>query len=72
MGAIDQVLGDPDLEAEFARLPAQQQAIINWQLGWLQKAHKHQIEPPVAVVNRLIYPVGVMRQLLIGRTWAIV
>lgn len=46
MGAIDQVLDDPDLEAEFARLPAQQQAIINWQLGWLQKAHKHQIEPP--------------------------
>ena len=46
MGAIDQVLDDPDLEREFSRLPAAQQAAINWQLNWLQKAYKHQIEPP--------------------------
>ena len=46
MGAVDLLLEDDGLQAEFAKLPPEQQAAINWQLKWLQKAHQHQIEPP--------------------------
>jgi len=34
------------LQAEFAKLSPIEQAVTNWQLGWLNlQAHKHQIEP---------------------------
>ena len=37
---------DERLLEEFARLPPVEQAALTWQMQWLQKAHKHQIEPP--------------------------
>lgn len=46
MGAFDDVLADDKLIEEFAKLPPQDQAAFNWRMGWMQKAHKHQIEPP--------------------------
>ena len=46
MGAVDSLLDDDSLHTEFAKLPAAARAAFNWQLGWLQQAHKHQIEPP--------------------------
>lgn len=45
MGAVDTLIADGTLEAEFAKLPPQLRAAITWQMSWLQKAHKHQIEP---------------------------
>ena len=45
MGAVDALLVDDGLKAEFTKLPTAQQALVNWQLKWLQKAHQHQIEP---------------------------
>ena len=46
MSAIDVLLADPEyLEREFKKLPPTDQAVVTWQLQWLQKAHKHQIEP---------------------------
>jgi phage terminase large subunit-like protein len=45
MGAVDALLADDKLKSEFSKLPKNQQALVNWQLDWLQKAHKHQIEP---------------------------
>jgi phage terminase large subunit-like protein len=45
MGAVDALLEDDGLRAEFTKLPPAQQALINWQLKWLQQAHQHQIEP---------------------------
>jgi predicted phage terminase large subunit-like protein len=45
MSAVDLLIQDDGLKDEFAKLPAAQQALINWQLSWLQKAHAHQIEP---------------------------
>jgi predicted phage terminase large subunit-like protein len=44
MSALDLFEAD-ELQASFARLPADQQAAITWQMTWLQKAHKHQVEP---------------------------
>ena len=44
--AIDALLADDRLIDEFRKLPPREQAAINWQLKWLQSAHKHQIEPP--------------------------
>ena len=44
MGALDLFEAD-ELKASFARLPADQQAAVTWQMSWLQKAHKHQVEP---------------------------
>jgi len=45
MGAVDDLLEDGDLLEVFASLPPEQQALINWQMKWLQTAHQHQIEP---------------------------
>jgi phage terminase large subunit-like protein len=42
---IDSWLADGTLEREYAKLSVTEQIVINWQLSWLQKAHKHQIEP---------------------------
>ena len=44
MGAADAILDD-SLVKEFTKLHPIQRVVINWQLEWLQKAHKHQIEP---------------------------
>lgn len=46
MSALDALLADEKLlEEEFRALPPVEQSVVTWQLGWLQKAHKHQIEP---------------------------
>jgi phage terminase large subunit-like protein len=37
---------EPYLKEEYAKLTPVQQAVVNWQMNWLKKAHKHQIEPP--------------------------
>jgi predicted phage terminase large subunit-like protein len=37
---------EPYLKEEYAKLTPIQQAVVNWQLMWVEKAHKHQIEPP--------------------------
>jgi len=37
---------EPYLKEEYAKLSPVQQAVVNWQMNWLKKAHKHQIEPP--------------------------
>lgn len=37
---------EPYLKEEYAKLTPIQQAVVNWQLTWVKKAHKHQIEPP--------------------------
>ena len=42
---MDLSVGIEGLEDQFKRLPATQQAAINWQIRWLQQAHKHQVEP---------------------------
>ena len=46
MSAIAELLEDPALVEEFAKLHPVQQAVVNWRMEWYQKAHKHQIEPP--------------------------
>lgn len=47
MSIVDAILDDEDtLKQEFSRLTPIQQAVVNWQMNWLKKAHKHQIEPP--------------------------
>ena len=45
MGAVDLLLEDNTLQQEFAKLSTVGKAVINWQMGWLQKAHNYQIEP---------------------------
>jgi predicted phage terminase large subunit-like protein len=37
---------EPYLKEEYAKLSPIQQAVVNWQMNWLKRAHKHQIEPP--------------------------
>jgi phage terminase large subunit-like protein len=46
MSAIAELLEDPALVEEFAKLHPTEQAVVNWRMEWYQKAHKHQIEPP--------------------------
>ena len=46
MSAVAELLEDPALVEEFAKLHPVQQTVVNWRMGWYQKAHKHQIEPP--------------------------
>ena len=47
MSAAAAILEDePYLKEEYAKLTPIQQAVVNWQMNWLKKAHKHQIEPP--------------------------
>ena len=46
MSAVDDVLADPTLADEYAKLNPIQQTIFNWQLKWRRQAHDHQIEPP--------------------------
>jgi phage terminase large subunit-like protein len=46
MSAVAELLEDPALVEEFTKLHPTEQAVVNWRMGWYQKAHKHQIEPP--------------------------
>jgi phage terminase large subunit-like protein len=46
MSAVADLLEDPALVEEFTKLHPTEQAVVNWRMGWYQKAHKHQIEPP--------------------------
>ncbi len=46
MSAFNAIIDDePTLKDEFSRLTPIQQAVVNWQMTWLKKAHKHQVEP---------------------------
>ena len=46
MSIVDSILEDEfALKEEFSRLNPIHQSVINWQMNWLKKAHKHQIEP---------------------------
>ena len=46
MSAFNAIIDDePTLKDEFSRLTPVQQAVVNWQMTWLKKAHKHQVEP---------------------------
>ena len=46
MSAIDTILSDkPSILAEFSKLADLTRIYVSWQMNWLAKAHKHQIEP---------------------------
>jgi predicted phage terminase large subunit-like protein len=46
VSAFNAIIDDePTLKDEFSRLTPVQQAVVNWQMTWLKKAHKHQVEP---------------------------
>jgi predicted phage terminase large subunit-like protein len=46
VSAFNAIIDDePTLKDEFSRLTPIQQAVVNWQMTWLKKAHKHQVEP---------------------------
>jgi predicted phage terminase large subunit-like protein len=45
LNAVAIPFSEAELAEEFARLKPVEQAVIVWQMGWLQKAHDHQIEP---------------------------
>jgi predicted phage terminase large subunit-like protein len=45
LNAVAIPFSEAELAEEFSRLKPVEQAIIVWQMGWLQKAHDHQIEP---------------------------
>ena len=42
---LDLIKDDQSLRDGFESLPARDKAALVWQLNWLQRAHKHQIEP---------------------------
>ena len=42
MTALEEILDDPNIREEFIKRSIVEQAVINWQLRWLQiEAHKH-------------------------------
>ena len=43
---MDELLADPEVQAQFALLKAEDQVAWAWRAKWLSKAHKHQILPP--------------------------
>ena len=46
MSAVESILDDePSLKDEYSKLHPIAQSVVNWQMGWLKKAYKHQIEP---------------------------
>jgi phage terminase large subunit-like protein len=45
MSAVASLIEDPELVEEFTKLTPVAQAVVNWQISWFNKAHKHQIEP---------------------------
>ena len=46
MSALDIILDDEQLlEEEYKKLSPIAQVVVNWQMSWIRKAHKHQVEP---------------------------
>ena len=45
MTDLAEILQDPEVQAKFNTLPAEDQAAWAWRANWLTKAHKHQIVP---------------------------
>ena len=43
---VVEILKDPETKRKFLTLKPEQQVAWAWRMGWLQKAHKHQILPP--------------------------
>ena len=46
MGNLAELLRDPQIRAQYAKLPATHRAAFEWRSKWLLAAHKHQLEPP--------------------------
>ena len=46
MGNLAELLRDPKIRAQYAKLPATHRAAFAWRSKWLLAAHKHQLEPP--------------------------
>jgi predicted phage terminase large subunit-like protein len=45
MGNLADILRDPGVRDEFAKLPADYRTAFNWRAKWIMDAHKHQLEP---------------------------
>ena len=45
MGNLADILRDPNVRDEFAKLPADYRTAFNWRAKWIMDAHKHQLEP---------------------------
>jgi len=46
MGNLADLLRDPQVRAQYAKLPTEHRAAFDWRAKWLLAAHKHQLEPP--------------------------
>ena len=46
MGNLAELLRDPQIRAQYAKLPATHRAAFEWRSKWLTTAHMHQLEPP--------------------------
>lgn len=46
MGNLADLLRDPQVRAQYAKLPIEHRAAFDWRAKWLLAAHKHQLEPP--------------------------
>jgi len=46
MGNLADLLRDPQVRAQYAKLPVEHRAAFDWRAKWLLVAHKHQLEPP--------------------------
>ena len=46
MGNLAELLRDPQVRAQYAKLPVEHRAAFDWRAKWLLAAHKHQLEPP--------------------------
>jgi predicted phage terminase large subunit-like protein len=46
MGNLADLLRDPQVRAQYAKLPVEHRAAFDWRAKWLLAAHKHQLEPP--------------------------
>ena len=45
MGNLAELLRDPQVRAQYAKLPVEHRAAFDWRAKWLLAAHKHQLEP---------------------------
>jgi len=46
MGNLADLLRDPQVRAQYAKLPVTHRTAFDWRAKWLLAAHKHQLEPP--------------------------
>jgi len=46
MGNLADLLRDPKVRAQYAKLPVEHRTAFDWRAKWLLAAHKHQLEPP--------------------------